>query len=434
MARPNPCPAIGLESWLQQEYQSLVSELHEVLDLDTGLHDIRIDRQHAAVGRELGAVLDLDAGLADILSAATGVSPGAAELRSSPSEAAFLLAAAILDARSNRAVRAGVRVLAHVRMAVQHADAFPDARGRAPASDLAEAIQYTRDRDLVRARDLANKLADAFTGAGELANIRDVNHTLARALRRDLDRARALADELTREVASALVLADRLTRSIDRFFAFAEDLADALDKDHADVRSLTHALTRAPARTLASASARAAAFSSTLVLAQALARAPSDALANDLVAGLSRASGHARGLTYDLTNALADHGADAEALANPIARLLADDETGTLTSTFQRVIDRNLSHTLALDIPGLDLTPLAPAEIARLLDDFTRADLSGVELAGIDLTGVLWSKATRWPPSISVGELRGRSRETQPGSGVFEIVGTGNSSSRALRA
>ncbi|MCI3278941.1 hypothetical protein [Streptomyces cylindrosporus] len=65
---------------------------------------------------------------------------------------------------------------------------------------------------------------------------------------------------------------------------------------------------------------------------------------------------------------------------------------------------------------------LAAAILAGALDDFTEADLGDVDLTDVDLTGIQWSDTgTRWPPGTDMVALRGKSRELEPGSGVYVI-------------
>ncbi|MDX2936984.1 hypothetical protein [Streptomyces ipomoeae] len=58
------------------------------------------------------------------------------------------------------------------------------------------------------------------------------------------------------------------------------------------------------------------------------------------------------------------------------------------------------------------------------MDDFTTADLRTaylrtVDLTGIDLSGVHWSQyTTQWPSAMDVEDLKTRSAETPPGSGI----------------
>lgn len=72
---------------------------------------------------------------------------------------------------------------------------------------------------------------------------------------------------------------------------------------------------------------------------------------------------------------------------------------------------------------GLQNFPTLECEDVRaFLDDFTAADLRATVLAGVDLAGVRWSMAkTRWPEAVDVEELKARSDETPPGSGIFTV-------------
>lgn len=61
----------------------------------------------------------------------------------------------------------------------------------------------------------------------------------------------------------------------------------------------------------------------------------------------------------------------------------------------------------------------------NLLDtanNFCGADLSDVNLEGVDLVGVRWDNATRWPTSEWAARLYRASVEDPPGSGVFTVL------------
>jgi hypothetical protein len=72
---------------------------------------------------------------------------------------------------------------------------------------------------------------------------------------------------------------------------------------------------------------------------------------------------------------------------------------------------------------GLQNFPTLEFEDVRaFLDDFTAADLRAAVLAGVDLAGVRWSiTKTRWPEAVDVEDLKARSDETPPGSGIFTV-------------
>lgn len=76
-----------------------------------------------------------------------------------------------------------------------------------------------------------------------------------------------------------------------------------------------------------------------------------------------------------------------------------------------------LARSLGKRIPMIDDTA-----VAALLNDFTRADLHDAVLVGMDLGEVRWSEdGTRWPDDVDLEELRNRSVETPPGSGIHVI-------------
>jgi hypothetical protein len=54
-----------------------------------------------------------------------------------------------------------------------------------------------------------------------------------------------------------------------------------------------------------------------------------------------------------------------------------------------------------------------------------------VDLGEADLTGIHWSEqGTQWPPGTDVEDLRRRSRETSPNSGVYVLGRPPSGSSR----
>lgn len=83
----------------------------------------------------------------------------------------------------------------------------------------------------------------------------------------------------------------------------------------------------------------------------------------------------------------------------------------------------------ALDQPAVSLDR---HQLHTLLNDFTTADLNTTDLTDIDLTGVHWtSRSTHWPPAVDVAELKNRSAETSPGSGIW-VVRSGTATIRDL--
>jgi hypothetical protein len=186
-----------------------------------------------------------------------------------------------------------------------------------------------------------------------------------------ITRAVAIADNLTPRggtgnLARARTLSHGLERALDRY----RDLDRAIDRDRA--RSLAVDLDLAPAC----------------------------ALARDL--------GHAGDLDR------------ARLLALDLGRSLARARTGT------RSLASELAGALSNSLGIEHVDELAAALLDGALDDFSQADLSGVDLADIGLVGVRWSlSGTNWPPGVDVEALMRQSEETGPGSGIYVITRRG---------
>ncbi|MEV6171344.1 hypothetical protein AB0L99_24295 [Streptomyces sp. NPDC051954] len=187
----------------------------------------------------------------------------------------------------------------------------------------------------------------------------------------------------------------QLAGEFDRFRPF--DTPQARDRTRDLVRHLMSTRARGRTRDFAGENvARALAAD----LADALARF----LAEALDAGLGLTSvlelARARGLALDIRNRLALD------VAVVRARALADDVA--------------LEAGRRLDLP--DTAGLADALLDGVLDDFTRADLTDVDLDEADLAGIHWSeRGTRWPLGTDIEDLRRRSQETAPNSGVHVL-------------
>jgi hypothetical protein len=120
-------------------------------------------------------------------------------------------------------------------------------------------------------------------------------------------------------------------------------------------------------------------------------------------------------------------------LAHALSRDLIRGRLPGLVLTRDLARDLNLARDIArqtalvvADILGLrQVEGLAAALLEGALDDFTHADLTCVDLAGSDLTGIRWSDwGTAWPPGTNTDELRARSQEIAPG--IYEITRPGH--------
>lgn len=156
------------------------------------------------------------------------------------------------------------------------------------------------------------------------------------------------------------------------------------------------------------------------VLAPALGSALARALARDLTPAFARRWGlepdpdlvpdpdlaRAVDLARVLDPALALVGVVDDAGSHLVDLALARDLARNLNSSYVGAMSRSL---------GLDrIEGLAAALLNGALDDFTQADLSHGDLAGVDLTGVRWSMRTQWPSDVDRDAVLGRSRETTP--------------------
>jgi Pentapeptide repeats (8 copies) len=393
---PIPLPEDEVEHWLERQHRNLIEDLREVLDLDTGLREINIEQQHASLESGLRQVLDLDAGLRDIVAETSREQP--APIAVEPPARSFKRASieAILAARTEPVVRTALKLfeLARAVHLISHV----------PALDLADDAVLASVRVSIRA------LTSEIRGVGVVGLASDLASGLGRADSSDLEYADALNDAqiLVGNLASALDLAEDLVLACD--IASILDLASGLEHATSLADRLVHAL--GAARDLARSIASPLVQDTASDLARELdyARYDADALVRARLRGRDRDLGHARVL----------------ALALAVYRTLA--HTLALVDDIICVVDPALAQALSRWLPGVSLVGLAPEQIGALLDDFTHADLSDVNLRGADLTGLLWSEeSTQWPSHEIAAEIRRRSRETRPGAGVFEVIGADGS-------
>lgn len=212
------------------------------------------------------------------------------------------------------------------------------------------------------------------------------------AARRDPVIAACLSGEL---LVRALELLDDLVREEKRLGTgesfpgpYVQRFAD-LARDYARARRF--ALAEPPALTLAAALNLAAVFARTFEHDLGAARRPRD-------------DAHA------LTDTL-----DAAARARDAERVRAHD-----------LVARPLADRLTLEASRRLYLPTTDGLVAALLDgtldDFTDADLTGVNPNDPGLNGIQWSETgTRWPPGTDIEALRNRSEETSPYSRVYVL-------------
>jgi hypothetical protein len=262
---------------------------------------------------------------------------------------------------------------------------------------------------------------------------RMVARVLDRVLARDLDFDRDRDFDFDRVLG--------LARDLDLGLARARDDARARARDDArgDLFARTRDDLRARDRDDARAHGRIRALDTQRVLglardlARVLARDLDDLdLAHVLAPDLDLDSDRARTLALigDLDEAL-DIARSRARRRNPdygpgtyIEGALVD----VLDRTFSVGLDlaRELAWVLAQEFDLQDTEGLVSALLAGVLDDFSQADLSGIDLTAVDLVGIRWSERnTRWPPGTDIERLRSASEETEPGSGIFVITRRG---------
>jgi hypothetical protein len=265
--------------------------------------------------------------------------------------------------------------------------------------------------------------ARAVVRSGARDPSRAIDLLRARAIARDLDRARNLVDALDR---------DRdLARALDR----ARNLADALDRardlDRASVlgRALALARGRARGRNLADALDRDRDLDLTSARGRALDRVLALARGAKLADALDRARALDRDLGRDIDRALALARAHAHAHAHTSAPDLLALDLLALDPPLAHAIDLPLARDLlALDLPvarDLARTRDLARDLDRARNDFSSADLRGIDLTNVQLEGLRWSKeGTKWPTEW-IDQIERDSVEIKPG--LFEIRGGGTS-------
>lgn len=94
------------------------------------------------------------------------------------------------------------------------------------------------------------------------------------------------------------------------------------------------------------------------------------------------------------------------------ARGLLREEIEDLVCLAQDIISEEL---------GMDLPTMTPKQMCALLDDFTTADLRSADVLGVSLVGVRWTDQTRWPKRFNSEDLKSRSLEVPPCSGIYVV-------------
>jgi hypothetical protein len=353
-------PDASLDQWLADQHRHTVTDLATTLNLEAGLREAMIPVRHANLVADLGGVLNVEAGLSAIVPTAPEPTPHEHDASGYATDAELPTTEGFeTDPKQASPDPTSLTDLEGlVRAAASWSLSTRLAMRNYPTFTLAHALVGDLAHERDRALDLASALA--HTCGSDRASALDRLRTSA--LDRVLDRLR---DDRDSDSDLASALASARDNALDLGVALAHYLARDLDHYHASAH--------ASAGDLASA------------------------LVSDLASALARAS--------TLTRALD--------LAHTIARVLAD--TSDSDSDLDRI--RDLARALASD---LNRTTRLVADFYRALNDFTGADLSNVDLAGITLDRLRWSTATKWPPQW---DEQVRRNSVQIGNGIFEVRG-----------
>jgi len=270
------------------------------------------------------------------------------------------------------------------------------------------------DRDLARTSDLASARASDLNRTREVAGAIDLASDLVSDLAGAIDLAIALASDRASELNRAHVRASAIVSAIDRAIDRASDRASAIaialasHRAGFDAIDLVKALTSARDLTSAIVSASARDFARTLTSARDL----TSRLARNLVRARDLASALTSHLGLNLNRALDLSLASARDLARDLARDPARNLARNLAPASAPASALTSALTSARDVAG------ARTALDRALHDFTGADLRDVDLTNVELEGLRWSPATRWPPGWA-DQLALDSVEVAPD--IFEI-------------
>ena len=380
-----PGPTCGaVDRWLAHQREALNRNLAEVLDVEAGLDEILVPvGAHRDLACNLGSVVDVEAGLAAILPDGPATSPGrqVAGKRAADRAVSALLIKMMeeVDPRTRLAIRNGPAVAS-----------LADALGF--ALDLLQIRSWALELTIQdEVHNISQPISEALLSAlwpldGEGCDVEDVqevsnvshdedgffslNEVIARIVDCDsVGRGTFLRYSRLKYVRHAREVVRRLNRALDRVseldcaFAVAEGL---LYRDIAWVLDVDLVIARDSARALAYDQNTGADFA--------------DALTNDLIDALDRASHSARVLVgtgiASMVNRLRRTGGSAVTSLRDVALTdLLEDVTTTSSSDIERTL----------------------TAVSRLRDDFIGADLRTADLSESELAGVRWSDSTRWP-------------------------------------
>jgi hypothetical protein len=332
---------------------------------------------HAAAVADLGTVLDVDGGVRDVL---------------------------IIHrrARLDRATAEALDVDAGLRAVVPPAT-DPRGTGAPPSAPLAGAATSGR-RGRSAGRDAP---ADDNDAVAAIISAMDPRTRLAVRSRPVLDALAATHGlAVVRWCARDLIDDLAADRDVDRAAERARERIGTLDHDQALNRVLDRPLGRLDDPEIA----------------REIERLRNTACAIDAALGRSRDPDLARDLANQFIRLLDAVAGQVRATARTQRTQLVAGVDPELTPGLHQALDHDLhadpSH-------GLAAAMRAAWRLDRARNDFTSADLRGVELTRYPLEGLLWSRATRWPSERWRGQALSDSTEIRPG--LYELrPGTAN--------
>ncbi len=362
--------AESISRWLADQHHDLHAGLERFLDVGTGLQAAMLYDRHSDLLDAVGSALDAEAGLSAILTPPTAEAsqpeptPDPARHRSGPSGVAAAIAAA------DPAIRMALR-RNPVTLAVIYGDFTVQ------AVMILEVLDRDRDRHRALTRSHARDLVTALNL--ELDRAQGLEHAIALVHGRQRSRYRGRRDPHPKL---------DLDLDLDLVRRRARDLAHELDRDRDRDLNLNRA--RDLARAVIRARARALDY------------------AGDHTFVLDRARGLAHDLDLKLDRSPWDLTLDG-------ARVLALDFVREVSLAVGRILGvERVEH----------LVGLAVALVDGALDNFTRADLTHIDLSGHNLTGVRWSvSGTKWPEGTDIAVLKTRSQEIDPDTFVISAPG-----------
>ncbi|MFG2864246.1 hypothetical protein [Streptomyces sioyaensis] len=349
----------ALEAWLSQQQPDL---LDSVIDVEAGLREILLQSRHDAMVDSLDAVIDVEAGLAAVLPPAPGpATDGHRATRSARQRREFLSVERLL-----------MSVSPHRRIAL---------RGHPEVLLGYEALEGLRK--------IEHYMRESFQCAGQLGDLLTSHHAIDFDLALSLSLKFEHTIQITREYCSEICAFVRKSIAYELLCAVrdVQTFATNLSRSVAQASEYAHACDTARKRNKRLRTGEG-----------------------------TRARQVSRELAYHFDQALAK----TRRLTEDLPSIMLRGEGGV--QSFAIACVQRVRRTLAREIGHHRFPTLSLEEFREFLDNFTMSDLRDAALEGIDLGGVRWSvHQTLWPEAVEVDDLKARSDETFPGSGIYVI-------------